>query len=76
MREKIHLRILQITSRQANACYLKVAQFAATLEQYDRAIELYERVAAKSLENNLTKWSVRDYLLRAFICVLCLNVFR
>ena len=56
-------------------CYLKVAQFAGTLEQYDRAIELFERVASKSLENNLTKYSVRDYLLKSFICVLCLNVY-
>jgi alpha-soluble NSF attachment protein len=62
------------SNAQANACLLKVAQFAGTLEQYDRAIELYERVASKSLDNNLTKWSVREYLFKSFICVLCVNV--
>ncbi|KAI8904391.1 soluble NSF attachment protein [Gorgonomyces haynaldii] len=61
----------QIAEIQANAMYLKVAQFAATLEQYDRAITLFESVGEKSLGNNLTKWSVRDYLLKAGICILC-----
>ena len=51
-----------------------MAQFAGTLEEYDRAIDLFERVAAKSLDNNLTKWSVREYLFKAMICVLCLKV--
>lgn len=51
-----------------------MAQFAATLEEFDRAIDLFERVAAKSLDNNLTKWSVREYLFKAMICVLCLKV--
>jgi hypothetical protein len=60
--------------RQANQCLLKVAQFAGTLEEYERAVDLYERVASKSLDNNLTKWSVRDYLFKAFICVLCVKV--
>ena len=48
-----------------------MAQFAATLEQYDRAIHIFEQVAEKSLGNNLTKWSVREYLLKAGICILC-----
>lgn len=58
---------------QGSACFLKVAQFAATLEQYDRAIGLFESVAEKSVGNNLTKWSVREYLLKAGICLLCTN---
>jgi alpha-soluble NSF attachment protein len=62
------------SNAQANACLLKVAQFAGTLEQYDRAVELFERVSSKSLENNLTKWSVREYLFKSMICILCINV--
>ncbi|KAJ3307162.1 vesicular-fusion protein S17 [Kappamyces sp. JEL0829] len=61
------------SNAQANQCLLKVAQFAGTLEEYERAVDLFERVAAKSLDNNLTKWSVREYLFKAFICVLCIN---
>jgi alpha-soluble NSF attachment protein len=60
--------------RQASACLLKVAHYAALVEQYDRAIEVYERVATKSLDNQLTKWSVREYLLKAGICLLCTKV--
>jgi Soluble NSF attachment protein, SNAP len=51
-----------------------VAQFAGTLEEYDKAVDLFERVAAKSLDNNLTKWSVREYLFKAMICTLCIQV--
>lgn len=55
----------------ANTCYLKVAQFASQLEEYERAIEIYERVAKNSLDNNLLKWGVREYFLKAVLCRLC-----
>ncbi|KAJ3272259.1 hypothetical protein HDV01_005798 [Terramyces sp. JEL0728] len=58
---------------QANACLLKVAQFAASAADYEKAIDIFEKVASKSLDNNLTKWSVREYLFKAMICVLCLD---
>ncbi|KAJ8328116.1 vesicular-fusion protein S17, variant 2 [Batrachochytrium dendrobatidis] len=61
------------STAQANACMLKVALFSATLEQYDKAIDLFERVASKSLDNNLTKWSVREYLFKAGICTICIG---
>ncbi|KAI8902255.1 soluble NSF attachment protein [Globomyces pollinis-pini] len=61
------------SNAQANGCLLKVAHYAALAETYDKAIEIYEKVATKSLDNNLTKWSVREYLFKAMICVLCLN---
>ncbi|CAG8559036.1 8132_t:CDS:2 [Ambispora leptoticha] len=52
----------------ANNCWLKVATFAATLEQYDKAIEKFEQVANANLDNNLTKWSLKDYFLKAGLC--------
>ena len=55
----------------ANGCLLKVALYAAQTEEYDKAIEIYERVAANSIDNNLLKWSVKDYLFRAGLCHLC-----
>jgi len=55
----------------ANACLLKVAQFSAQLDKYDKAIEIYEKVASGSLDNNLLKWSVKDYFLKAGLCHLC-----
>jgi len=54
----------------SNACLLKVAQFSAQLEKYDKAIEIYERVAKASLDNNLLKWSVKEYFLKAGLCHL------
>jgi len=59
------------SSSASNSCLLKVAQYAAQLEKYDQAIEIYEEVARKSLDNNLTKWSVKDYFFKAILCYLC-----
>jgi len=58
------------SSSSANQCLLKVALFSAQLERYDKAIELYEQVAASSVDNNLIKWSVKEYFLRAGLCHL------
>jgi len=58
------------SSSSANQCLLKVALFSAQLERYDKAIELYEQIAAGSIDNNLLKWSVKDYLFRAGLCHL------
>ncbi|MCL7022233.1 hypothetical protein MKW94_002264 [Papaver nudicaule] len=58
-------------STSANQCKQKVAQFSAQLEQYPRAIEIYEDVAKQSLNNNLLKYSVKGYLLNAGLCQLC-----
>ncbi|KAJ1659170.1 vesicular-fusion protein S17 [Dispira simplex] len=58
---------------QATNCSLKVATMAAELEQYQKAYEIFERVAQASLDNQLTKWSVKDYLLKAGICRLAVD---
>ncbi|KAI9203067.1 soluble NSF attachment protein [Polychytrium aggregatum] len=59
------------SNAQANACWLKVAHYAAQLEQYQRAIEKFEAVAEASKDNSLTRWSLRTYFLNAGICRLC-----
>jgi len=56
-----------------NQCKLKVAHYAAQLEQYAKAIEIFEKVASASLENNLLKWSAKEYFMKAGICHLCLD---
>ncbi|KAL0299352.1 UNVERIFIED_CONTAM: Alpha-soluble NSF attachment protein [Sesamum radiatum] len=55
----------------ANQCKQKIAQFAAQLEQYQKAIEIYEEIAGHSLKNNLLKYGVKGHLLNAGICQLC-----
>ncbi|KAK6929534.1 hypothetical protein RJ641_005739 [Dillenia turbinata] len=55
----------------ANQCMQKVAQFAAQLEQYPKAIEIFENLARQSLTSNLLKYGVKGHLLNAGICQLC-----
>eukprot|EP00262_Sarcandra_glabra_P003181 TRINITY_DN1371_c0_g2_i1.p1 TRINITY_DN1371_c0_g2~~TRINITY_DN1371_c0_g2_i1.p1 ORF type:complete len:290 (-),score=61.68 TRINITY_DN1371_c0_g2_i1:349-1218(-) len=55
----------------ANQCRQKVAQFAAQLEQYPKAIEIFEAIAQHSINNNLLKYSVKGILLNAGLCQLC-----
>ncbi|RWR78999.1 alpha-soluble NSF attachment protein [Cinnamomum micranthum f. kanehirae] len=55
----------------ANQCKQKVAQFAAQLEQYPKAVEIFEEIARQSMNNNLLKYSVKGILLNAGICQLC-----
>jgi len=58
------------STSNSNSCLLKVAQYAAQLEKYDKAIEIYEKVAKNSLDNNLLKWGVKDYFFKAVLCYL------
>ncbi|XP_073316481.1 alpha-soluble NSF attachment protein-like [Primulina huaijiensis] len=58
-------------STSANQCRQKIAQFAAQLEQYQKAIEIYEDIGRQSLNNNLLKYGVKGHLLNAGICQLC-----
>ncbi|KAJ1814978.1 vesicular-fusion protein S17 [Coemansia sp. RSA 2598] len=56
----------------ANKCLLKVAGFAAQLQNYERAIAIFESIAEASLDNQLTKWSIKDYFLKAALCRLAI----
>ncbi|KAL3474986.1 soluble NSF attachment protein [Aspergillus californicus] len=54
----------------ANKHFLKAADLAALESDYYKAIEHYERIARSAINNNLMKWSVKDYLLKGGICHL------
>lgn len=58
----------------ANKVFLKVADLAALEQIYPKAIERYEGVAKSSAGNNLMKWSLKDYFLKAGICHLAAGV--
>ena len=68
------LNILIAASRTANACYKDAADLHAELDEYPQAIAHYERVAQNSLSSPLTKYSVKEYWLRASLCALAANV--
>jgi len=54
----------------ANRLFLKVADLAALDADYYKSITNYEKVAKSSLNNNLMKYSVKEYFLKAGICHL------
>lgn len=62
------------SNASANKCLLKVAQYAAQLENYEKAIKIYQEVAASSLESSLLKYSAKEYFFRAALCHLCIDV--
>jgi len=57
-----------------NGCLLKVAQFAAQLEDYDKACEIFEKIAKVSVDDNLLKWGVKECLLKAGLCYLAKDI--
>ncbi|KAE8751080.1 hypothetical protein FOCC_FOCC002165 [Frankliniella occidentalis] len=62
------------SSSSANKCVLKVAQYAAQLEHYDKAIQIYEQVASSSLNKSLLKYGVKEYFFKAALCHLCVDL--
>jgi len=52
----------------ATQCWSNVARICASMADYKRAIELYEKCAAQSLETDLGRWSAAEYLYKASLC--------
>jgi len=57
----------------ANACYKDAADLHGDLQEYPQAIARYEQVADHSLTSALTKYSVKEYWLRAGFCALAMH---
>lgn len=57
----------------ANMCLLKVAGYAAQLEQYRKAVDIYEQVATNAMDSPLLKYSAKDYFFNAALCHFCIN---
>jgi len=62
------------STSSANKCMLKVAQYAAQLEDYDKAIQIYEQVASSCLDSSLLKYSAKEYFFRASLCHLSVDL--
>ena len=58
----------------ANQCYQQAAELSAELQDYQRSMELYQTVADWSLTSALTKYSVKEYWLRAALCSMAMGV--
>uniref|UniRef100_A0A8C6SD30 N-ethylmaleimide-sensitive factor attachment protein, alpha b n=1 Tax=Neogobius melanostomus TaxID=47308 RepID=A0A8C6SD30_9GOBI len=61
------------STSSANKCLLKVATYAAQLEQYPKAIEIYEQIGTYAMDSTLLKYSAKDHFLRQH-CVTSLAV--
>eukprot|EP01116_Phalansterium_solitarium_P023576 TRINITY_DN8342_c0_g1_i1.p1 TRINITY_DN8342_c0_g1~~TRINITY_DN8342_c0_g1_i1.p1 ORF type:complete len:291 (+),score=91.53 TRINITY_DN8342_c0_g1_i1:177-1049(+) len=60
---------------QAAQCNVKAATNMATLEQYEAAHDLFEAVARIAVEDDMLKFSAKDYFLKAGLCYLaCADV--
>lgn len=62
------------SNSSANKCLLKVALYAAQLEQYDKAITIYEQVGMSAMDSSLLKYSAKEYFFKAALCHLCLDL--
>ena len=63
----------EVRNAAANKCLLKAAEHAAILEDYEKAIKIYEELAPLALESNLLKYSAEDHYFRAGLCHLCVD---
>ncbi|CAK9436343.1 uncharacterized protein LODBEIA_P09010 [Lodderomyces beijingensis] len=57
----------------SNKAFLKCADLSASTGDYKKAVELYDVVVKNSLNNSLTKWSLKDYFFKILLCILCTN---
>lgn len=57
----------------ANKVFLKVADLAGLEGMYELAVKRYEGVARASVNNNLMRWSLKEYFLKAGICLLAMK---
>ncbi|XP_064860265.1 beta-soluble NSF attachment protein-like isoform X2 [Oncorhynchus nerka] len=56
------------SNSSANKCLLKVGHYSAQLEQYPKAIEIYEQVATNTMDNPLLKYNAKEYFFKASLC--------
>jgi alpha-soluble NSF attachment protein len=52
----------------ANPSLIKIGMLAAQLEQYDRAIGVFEELAERSLESTMLRYNAKEYLFKAGLC--------
>uniref|UniRef100_A0A6Q2X7P6 N-ethylmaleimide-sensitive factor attachment protein, alpha a n=1 Tax=Esox lucius TaxID=8010 RepID=A0A6Q2X7P6_ESOLU len=58
----------------ANKCLLKVATYAAQLEQYQKAIDIYEQIGTYAMDSVLLKYGAKDHFFKAALCHFCVDM--
>jgi alpha-soluble NSF attachment protein len=58
----------------ATKCLIKVAMIAAELEQYRKAIEVFEEIAIWEADHPTLKYAAKNHFFQALLCHLCLDL--
>jgi tetratricopeptide (TPR) repeat protein len=61
-------------STSVNQCLLKVADHCANAGDYKEAIDKYDGIIHRSLNNSLAKWSVSQHMFKAIMCQFSIDV--
>uniref|UniRef100_A0A9J8C733 N-ethylmaleimide-sensitive factor attachment protein, alpha a n=1 Tax=Cyprinus carpio carpio TaxID=630221 RepID=A0A9J8C733_CYPCA len=58
----------------ANKCLLKVATYAAQMEQYQKATEIFEQIGTYSMDTTLLRYGAKDHFFKAALCHFCVDM--
>jgi len=58
----------------ASKCLVKVAQIAAELEQYEKAVELFEEIAIYEADHPTLKYAAKTHFFQALLCYFCIDL--
>ncbi|VDN05249.1 unnamed protein product [Thelazia callipaeda] len=58
----------------ATKCMIKVAQYAAQLEDYRRAIKIFEEVATWEADHPTLKYAAKNHFFQSLLCYLCTDL--
>lgn len=58
----------------ATKCSIKVAQYAAELEDYKKAIKIFEEVATWEADHPTLKYAAKNHFFQALLCYLSIDV--
>lgn len=62
------------SNSSANKCLVKVAEYSAQLENYEKAIEIYEQLGMYAMDSSLLKYSAKDHFFKASVCNMCVDL--
>ncbi|KJH53425.1 Aromatic-di-Alanine repeat protein [Dictyocaulus viviparus] len=57
----------------ATKCLIKVAQYAAQLGQYQKAINVFEEIAMWEADHPTLKYAAKNHFFQALLCYLCID---
>eukprot|EP01083_Nonionella_stella_P003679 10585_1 len=55
-----------------NKRLLKVAHMCGKAQKWEKAIQIFETTAKQSVDNNLLRWKVKEYIFKAMLLTICM----